>query len=56
LTCSLPAERQAALFGWLLERDVSQLVLLVLAVLLVVDAVLLGVALARFQRSRLILD
>lgn len=55
-TMLLPAEQQARFFKWLIEADVTLLVLGVLAALLVVDAALLAAALARFQRTRLILD
>jgi ABC-2 type transport system permease protein len=52
----LPADQQARFFKWLVEADVTALVLGVLAVLLVIDAGLLAAGLARFQRAKLILD
>jgi ABC-2 type transport system permease protein len=55
-TLLLPADLQARFFKWLVEADVTTVVLGVLAVLLVIDAALLAAALARFQRARLILD
>jgi ABC-2 type transport system permease protein len=55
-TMILPADLQVRIFKWLIEADVTGLVLGVMAALLVVDAALLAAALARFQRTRLILD
>jgi ABC-2 type transport system permease protein len=55
-TMILPADLQAQVFKWLTGADVTGLVLGVMAALLVVDAALLAAALARFQRTRLILD
>jgi len=55
-TLILPADLQARFFQWLVEAEVTTVVLGVLAVLLVIDAALLAAALARFQRARLILD
>jgi ABC-2 type transport system permease protein len=52
----LPADQQARFFKWLVEADVTTLILGVLAVLLVIDAALLAAGLARFQRAKLILD
>jgi ABC-2 type transport system permease protein len=55
-TMLLPADLQARFFQWLMEADVTGVVLGALAVLLVIDAALLAGALARFQRAKLILD
>ncbi len=55
-TLLLPGDMQARFFKWLMEADVTPVVLGVLAVLLVIDAILLAAALARFQRAKLILD
>lgn len=55
-TLLLPADLQARFFKWLMEADVTTVVLGVLAFLLVIDAALLAAALARFRRARLILD
>jgi len=55
-TMILPADLQAQVFKWLTEADVTTLVIGVLAALFVVDAALLAAALARFQRTKLILD
>lgn len=52
----LPPDLQARFFKWLVEADVTGVVLLVLAMVLVIDVALLLAALARFQRARLILD
>lgn len=52
----LPQDLQAQFFKMLLEADVTNLILMTLAVLLVVDAGLIALALNRFQRARLILD
>lgn len=55
-TMLLPADQQERFFRALMEMDVTNLVLLVMAVLLVLDAGLVALALSRFQRARLILD
>lgn len=55
-TMILPAEQQARFFKLLMEMDVTNLVLLVMVVLMVLDGGLIALALARFQRARLILD
>lgn len=56
LTMILPADQQQRLFRALMEMDVTNLILLVMAALLVLDSGLIALALARFQRARLILD
>jgi ABC-2 type transport system permease protein len=53
---ALPAETQAALFARLQGANLNLVVAAVMGGLLVLDLVLLGVAMARFQRARLILD
>ena len=55
-TLILPADQQQQLFRVLAEADITSVVLVVLGVLLVVDLGLIALALARFQRSRLITD
>lgn len=53
---ALPAETQARLFAALQGMRLSQILLIIAGVLLVLDLGLLGAAMARFQRARLILD
>jgi len=55
-TMILPRDLRAQFFKWLVEADVTTVVLGVLAVVFVIDVALLMAALARFQRARLILD
>ena len=52
----LPAAQQQQLFGALMTADVTLVVGVILGVLLLADAGLIALALARFQRSRLITD
>lgn len=52
----LPIEIQARVFGRLTQIDLTQAALLAFGVLLVLNAVFIAAALARFQRARLILD
>jgi ABC-2 type transport system permease protein len=52
----LPEAWQNRIAGAAMQADVKQIVLAVAAVLLLIDLALLGAVLARFQRSRLILD
>jgi ABC-2 type transport system permease protein len=52
----LPADLQARFFKWLMEAEVTTLLLGVLAILLVIDASLIALAMARFQRAKLILE
>ena len=52
----MPTEVQAQVFGWLLHTDFSTVALVAMGVLLVLDSVFSLIALARFQRARLILD
>ncbi len=53
---ALPAATRAALVDRLMGLSVTQIVPMALGALLIVDAVLLALALVRFQRARLILD
>jgi ABC-2 type transport system permease protein len=53
---ALPEATQARLFAAIQAMNLSQILLVVAGVLLVLDLALLGVAMARFQRARLILD
>ncbi len=52
----LPASVQNWVMNGLNRLDPSGLAILVIAILLVVDAVLIGLSMARFRRARLILD
>jgi len=52
----LPHETQASIAAALSSASPTQLVFIIVAVLLVLDLLLLGVAILRFQRTRLILD
>ena len=52
----LPSELQARVFKWLVEADLTGLLLVISGILLIIDLGLLAAALARFQRARLILD
>lgn len=52
----LPQDLQAQFFKMLMEADVTNILLITLAVLLAADAGLMALALKRFQRARLILD
>lgn len=52
----VPADQQERLFRAVGAADVTLVVAVVLGVLLVVDAALIALALARFQRSRLVTD
>jgi ABC-2 type transport system permease protein len=52
----VPAAQQEQLFRALAEADVTTLVLVILGILLVLDAALIALVLARFQRSRLVID
>ena len=53
---ALPDETTARLMEALARLNMSQVVVGILALLLVIDAALLGAAMARFKRARLILD
>lgn len=53
---SLPNGARAQLIRWLASANVLQVGILVAAVLLTVDLILVAIAVARFQRSRLILS
>jgi ABC-2 type transport system permease protein len=53
---ALPAEWQARLLGALQTANVAAVMAVVILILLVLDAFLFVAALARFQRTRLILD
>lgn len=55
-TIILPADQQQRLFQSLMTADVTRSVLVILGVLLVADTGLIALALARFQRSRLVTD
>ncbi len=52
----LPQELQLRIARVLMQTDASGIALAVIAVLLIADAALLAAAMARFQRSKLILD
>lgn len=52
----IPQAWKTVLGEWLKSGDMGPIVPIVVAALLVLDLVLLGVAMARFQRTRLILD
>ncbi len=53
---ALPEATRAALVQALMDINASQAVLIALGVLLVLDAALLALAMARFRRAKLILD
>ena len=53
---TLPPEWKAYLAEALMAADVTKIVLIVVAVLAVLDIGLLAAAMARFQRTQLILD
>jgi ABC-2 type transport system permease protein len=56
LTMFLPQDLQAQFFTFLMEADVTNVMLTIIAVLALVNAGLIAWALSRFQRARLILD
>ena len=56
VTLILPADQQQQLFRAFVEADMTTVVLAILGGLLVVDTGLIALALARFQRSRLVID
>lgn len=53
---ALPPEWKAYLAEALMAADVTKIVLIIVAVLTVLDIGLLAAAMARFQRTQLILD